>query len=55
MDKITPVTSAVLAVLIVLGLVVLIALGQPVPTELWAAFGTVLGFFFGTSTKAAKA
>lgn len=55
MDKITNNTAAALAVIITLGLIVLIALGQPVPGELWGAFGVVIGFFFGRGSNTAKA
>jgi hypothetical protein len=55
MDKITNNTAAALAMIITLGLIVLIALGQPVPGELWSAFGVVIGFFFGRGSNTAKA
>lgn len=55
MEKLTNGTASILAILIMLGLVLLIALGQPVPGELWSAFGVVIGFFFGTSKPAPKA
>lgn len=54
MDKLTNGTAAALAVIITLGLIVLIALAQPVPTELWSAFGVVIGFFFGRGSISAK-
>lgn len=54
MDKLTTGTASILAILIMIGLIVLIALGQAVPGELWSAFGVVIGFFFGTSKAAAK-
>lgn len=40
-------TSAILAILVVIGIFVLLALSQVVPSELWSAFGLVVGFFFG--------
>lgn len=46
--------SAALAVLIVVGSFVLLALGQPVPEFLTAGFGLVLGFFFGNQTGIAR-
>jgi hypothetical protein len=55
MDKVTGYTSAALALIITLGLIVLVGLAQPVPGELWSAFGVVVGFFFGQSIKTAKA
>lgn len=54
MDKISSVTSAALAVIVTLGLFVLIGLGQAVPPELYAAFGVVVGFFFGKTPSTAK-
>ena len=54
MNNVSSVTSAVLAVLIALGLIVLIALGHSVPGELWSAFGVVIGFFFGTGANTSK-
>lgn len=47
--------SAVLAVIIVIGCFVLLALGQPVPEFLTAGFGLILGFFFGNQAGAARA
>lgn len=54
MDKVTEVTSAVLAIGVVVGSIGLTALGKPVPPELWAAVGLVLGFFFGNQTGTAR-
>ena len=39
--------SSAIAVIVVIGVFVLIGLGQTVGTELWSAFALVLGFFFG--------
>ena len=55
LDKVTNNTAAALAVIITFGLIVLIALSQPVPGELWSAFGVVIGFFFGRGAISAKA
>lgn len=54
MDKVTEVTSAVLAVGVVAGAIALTAMDRPVPPELWAAVGLVLGFFFGNQTGTAR-
>ena len=54
MQNISNYTSAVLALIIAIGLIALIALGQVVPGELWGAFGTVIGFFFGTGANTSK-
>ncbi len=54
MPTLTDKTSAALAVIITIGLIVLIALSQPVPGELWSAFGVVIGFFFGRVANTAK-
>lgn len=54
METVTNNTAAALAVIITLGLIVLIALAQPVPGELWSAFGVVIGFFFGRGSNTAK-
>lgn len=55
MQKVTDSTAAALALVITIGLIVLIALAQPVPGELWSAFGVVIGFFFGRGSNTAKA
>ena len=39
--------SALLAIVMVIGLVVLVALGKPVPAELSSGLLLVFGFFFG--------
>lgn len=44
-----------LALLITIGIFVLLVLSQPVPGELWAGFGLVLGFFYGNQTGTARA
>jgi hypothetical protein len=54
-EKILNGTSAALAVIVILGLLALIALGQTPPGELWSAFGVVIGFFFGSGVGKAKA
>ena len=54
MDKIYVVTTAALAVILVLGVLIMLALQVPVPTELWTGFGLVLGFFFGNQTGQAR-
>lgn len=54
MDKVTEVTTAVLAGVVVVGAIALTAQGKPVPPELWAAVGLVLGFFFGNQTGTAR-
>jgi len=54
MSNVTSSTSAALALIIALGLIVLIALGHAVPGELWSAFGVVIGFFFGAGTSTVK-
>lgn len=55
MERLTNATSSILAIVILLGVIVLIALSQPVPGELWSAFGVVIGFFFGSNKPALKA
>jgi hypothetical protein len=55
MDRVKGYTSAGLAVVLTVGLIVLIALGQTVPTELWGAFGVIVGFFFGQASSGSKA
>lgn len=55
MDRIKPIASAVLAVVVLVGVIVLIATGQAVPGELWSAFGVVIGFFFGSGLEQRKA
>jgi len=47
--------TGILALLIVIGIFVLLALSQAVPVELWTGFGLILGFFFGNQTGAARA
>lgn len=54
-EKVTSATSAALAVIVTIGLIVLIALGMAVPGELWSAFGVVIGFFFGSGIASKKA
>lgn len=46
--------TAALAVLVVIGIFVLLALGLAVPVELWTGFGLILGFFFGNQTGVAR-
>jgi hypothetical protein len=55
MEKVIPITSAGLAVIVVIGLIALIGLGNDVPGELWSAFGVVIGFFFGQGVSGSKA
>lgn len=55
MDKLNEATAPILAFVLTLGVVVMVALGQPVPAEIWTAFGVVVGFFFGTGKSAPKA
>jgi 4-hydroxybenzoate polyprenyltransferase len=47
--------SGAIAVIVVLGVFVLLALSQAVPNELWTGFGLVLGFFFGNTAGNARA
>ena len=47
--------TGALAVIVVLGIFVLLALSQAIPTELWTGFGLILGFFFGNVGGAARA
>jgi hypothetical protein len=42
--------TAILAILVVAGVFVLLALGVPVPDAVWTAFALILGFFFGNQT-----
>ena len=51
----TDTVTGFIAVLVVIGIFVLLGLGQAVPTELWTGFGLVLGFFFGNQTGTARA
>lgn len=44
------VAISALALLVVIGVFVLLGLGQPIPAELWAAFGIIIGYFFGNHT-----
>lgn len=47
--------TGALAFLVVLGVLVLLALSQAVPAELWTGFGLILGFYFGAQTGTARA
>jgi len=47
MEKISQIATPVIAVLIVAGVIVLVALGHNIPNELWAGMTLILGFFFG--------
>ena len=47
--------TGALAIIVTLGIFVLLALSQAVPSELWTGFGLILGFFFGNSTGTAHA
>lgn len=47
MPEINKVAAPIVAVVVVVGVIVLLALGHPVPSELWQAMVLVLGFFFG--------
>lgn len=47
MENISKIATPVIAVVVVAGVIVLVALGQDVPTELWAGMSLILGFFFG--------
>ena len=46
--------AGILAVLLVLGVFVLLGMGQEIPNWLIAGFGLVLGFFFGNQSSSAK-
>ena len=54
LSNVPTITSAVLALIIAIGLIALVSLGQAVPGELWSAFGVVIGFFFGTGANTNK-
>ena len=47
MQNFTSYVGGALAVVVIIGVLVLLALGLAVPVELWSAFALVLGFFFG--------
>lgn len=47
--------TGLLAVIVVLGIFVLLALAQAIPSELWTGFGLILGFYFGQQTGTARA
>lgn len=47
--------TGILAVIVVIGVFVLLGIGQAVPTELWTGFGLILGFFFGNQAGIARA
>lgn len=52
--KISEYVTAILAVIVVIGIFVLLGLGLAVPVELWTGFGLILGFFFGNQTGTAR-
>jgi len=54
-QKLTTLTSSVIAILIVAGAIGLVAFGIPVPDGMWTGFALVLGFFFGQQTGSAQA
>lgn len=47
MNRLSEYVSAGISLIVVIGVMVLVVLQRPVPVELWAGFGLVLGFFFG--------
>lgn len=47
MENLSKIATPLLALVVLVGVLVLLALGQPVPNELWAGMTLVLGFFFG--------
>lgn len=47
MENVAKVATPIIAVILVIGVIVLIALGINVPPELWAGTTLALGFFFG--------
>lgn len=55
MNKLNEATAPILAFALTLGVIAMVVLGQPVPAEIWTAFGVVVGFFFGTGKAAPKA
>jgi putative effector of murein hydrolase LrgA (UPF0299 family) len=44
------IVNAVIAGLLIIGVFVLLALGLPVPEQIWSALLIVVGFYFGLGT-----
>jgi hypothetical protein len=53
-NNLSEITTAVIALLVVIGTIALIVLGKPVPPELWSWGGIVLGFFYGNAQGVAR-
>lgn len=54
MDSYVDRITALIALLLTLGVLVLTGFKIEVPAQLWAGFSIVIGFFFGTVTTAAR-
>jgi hypothetical protein len=49
------IATSALALIVVIGVFVMLGLGIAIPVELWAAFGLIIGYFFGNQTGEARA
>lgn len=54
-DSFARIATSAIALFVVVGVFVLLALGIAIPVELWAAFGLIVGYFFGNQTGEARA
>lgn len=53
-ENLSETVTSILAFVVVAAVFVLIGMGMSIPPEVWAAFGLVLGFFFGNQTGTAR-